>query len=124
MPRDYYSTKKLIRNLGLPFEKIDACKNNCMLYWKDGIGSEYYKFCGARYKPTREGNPCHKKFPYTILTYLMLTPHLQRSYASRATMEHMMCHAIHQTKEGSMCYPSYAEAWRNFHQTYPKFAKK
>ncbi|KAL0451416.1 UNVERIFIED_CONTAM: hypothetical protein Slati_1119700 [Sesamum latifolium] len=29
---DYYSTKKLRKDLGLPVEKIGACKNGCMLY--------------------------------------------------------------------------------------------
>ncbi|KAL0440271.1 UNVERIFIED_CONTAM: hypothetical protein Slati_2510100 [Sesamum latifolium] len=29
---DYYSTKKLIKDLGFPVKKIDACKNGCMLY--------------------------------------------------------------------------------------------
>ncbi|KAL0296133.1 UNVERIFIED_CONTAM: hypothetical protein Sradi_6665400 [Sesamum radiatum] len=49
---DYYSTKKLVKDLGLPVEKIQACKNGCMLYWKD-VDLEYCKFCGdARYKPT------------------------------------------------------------------------
>ncbi|KAL0326494.1 UNVERIFIED_CONTAM: hypothetical protein Sangu_1727400 [Sesamum angustifolium] len=48
---DYYSTKKLVKDLGLPVEKIHACKNGCMLYWKD-VDLEYCKFCGdARYKP-------------------------------------------------------------------------
>ncbi|KAL0285164.1 UNVERIFIED_CONTAM: hypothetical protein Sangu_2791900 [Sesamum angustifolium] len=46
LPSDYYNTKKLIRNLGLPVEKIHACKNGCMLYWKDDIELEYCKFCG------------------------------------------------------------------------------
>ncbi|KAL0404314.1 UNVERIFIED_CONTAM: hypothetical protein Sradi_2072200 [Sesamum radiatum] len=32
LPMDYYSTKKLIKNLGLPVVKINACKNGCMLY--------------------------------------------------------------------------------------------
>ncbi|KAL0405686.1 UNVERIFIED_CONTAM: hypothetical protein Slati_3882500 [Sesamum latifolium] len=44
--RDYYSTKRLIKDLGLPVEKIDAYKNNCMLYWKDDVNLEYCKFCG------------------------------------------------------------------------------
>ncbi|KAL0448023.1 UNVERIFIED_CONTAM: hypothetical protein Slati_1930200 [Sesamum latifolium] len=63
MPRDhsfsvdYYNTKKLIKDLGLPIEKIDACKNGCILYWKDNIDLDYCKFYGqARYKPTRERN--------------------------------------------------------------------
>ncbi|KAL2227751.1 UNVERIFIED_CONTAM: hypothetical protein Sindi_2133800 [Sesamum indicum] len=43
--RDYYSTKKLTKNLGLPIEKINACKNGCMLYWKDDADLEYCKFC-------------------------------------------------------------------------------
>ncbi|KAL0373082.1 UNVERIFIED_CONTAM: hypothetical protein Scaly_0989800 [Sesamum calycinum] len=43
--------KKLVKDLGLPVEKIQACKNSCMLYWKD-VDLEYCKFCGdARYKP-------------------------------------------------------------------------
>ncbi|KAL0328162.1 UNVERIFIED_CONTAM: hypothetical protein Scaly_2248800 [Sesamum calycinum] len=76
---DYYSTKNLIRDLSLPVEKIDTCKNGCMLYWKDDINLDYYKFCGdARYKLTREQNSNRKKTPYAILRYLPLTPRLQR----------------------------------------------
>ncbi|KAL0361303.1 UNVERIFIED_CONTAM: hypothetical protein Sradi_3814800 [Sesamum radiatum] len=29
LPKDYYSTKSLIRELGLPVEKIDECKVGC-----------------------------------------------------------------------------------------------
>ncbi|KAL0307413.1 UNVERIFIED_CONTAM: hypothetical protein Sangu_3032700, partial [Sesamum angustifolium] len=87
---DYYSMKKLIKNLGLPIEKIDACRNGCMLYWKDDVGLEYFKFCGdARYKPSREQDPHRKKSPYAVLRYLPLTPHLQRLYSSRVTANHM-----------------------------------
>ncbi|KAL0455567.1 UNVERIFIED_CONTAM: hypothetical protein Slati_0895900 [Sesamum latifolium] len=61
-PVDYYNTNKLIKDLGLPMEKIDACKNSCMLYWKDDIDLDYCKFCGeVRYKPTRERNPNRTK---------------------------------------------------------------
>ncbi|KAL0458233.1 UNVERIFIED_CONTAM: hypothetical protein Slati_0450500 [Sesamum latifolium] len=90
LPLDYYNTKKLINYLGLPMEKIDACRNDCMLYWKDDIDLDYDKFCGeARYQPTRERNPNRKKIPYAILRYLPLTPRLQRLYASQATAEQM-----------------------------------
>ncbi|KAL0411281.1 UNVERIFIED_CONTAM: hypothetical protein Slati_3717800 [Sesamum latifolium] len=67
-PCDYYNT------MCLPMEKIDACKNGRMLYWKDDIHLNYYKFYGeARYKPIRERNPNCKKTPYAILRYLPLT---------------------------------------------------
>ncbi|KAL0419068.1 UNVERIFIED_CONTAM: hypothetical protein Sradi_1320300 [Sesamum radiatum] len=45
LPLDYYSRKKLIRDLDLPVEKIDPCNNGCMLYWKDDIDLDYCKFC-------------------------------------------------------------------------------
>ncbi|KAK4389666.1 hypothetical protein Sango_2303600 [Sesamum angolense] len=51
--RDYYNTKKLIRDLSLPIEKIDACKTGCMFYWKNDVDLEYYKFYrDIRYKLT------------------------------------------------------------------------
>ncbi|KAL0310273.1 UNVERIFIED_CONTAM: hypothetical protein Scaly_2944200 [Sesamum calycinum] len=76
---------------GLPVENIDACKNDCMLYWKNDIDLDYCRFCGqVRYKPTRELNPNHKKTLYAILRYLPLTPRLQRLYASEATAEQML----------------------------------
>ena len=28
-----YQTKKLVRSLGFPVEKIDCCESGCMLYW-------------------------------------------------------------------------------------------
>ncbi|KAL0377067.1 UNVERIFIED_CONTAM: hypothetical protein Scaly_0824300 [Sesamum calycinum] len=65
---DYYNTKKLVKNLGLPIEKIYACKNSCMLYWKDDVDLEYCKFCGdPRYKPSRGRDPHRKKSPYVVL---------------------------------------------------------
>ncbi|KAL0400227.1 UNVERIFIED_CONTAM: hypothetical protein Sradi_2366000 [Sesamum radiatum] len=103
-------------------EKIDACKNDCILYWKDDIDLDYCKFCGeVRYKPTRERNPNHTKTSYTVLRYLSITPSLQRLYASQATAEQMMWHANHHTEEGSMCHPSDAETWRHFDRTHPDF---
>ncbi|KAL0413636.1 UNVERIFIED_CONTAM: hypothetical protein Sradi_1565300 [Sesamum radiatum] len=68
LSRDYYSTKKLIIDLGLPVEKIGECKNGCMFYWKDDVDLEYCKFCGdARYKPTRGQDPRRKKSTYVVL---------------------------------------------------------
>ncbi|KAL0286431.1 UNVERIFIED_CONTAM: hypothetical protein Scaly_2792800 [Sesamum calycinum] len=123
LPSSYYNTKKMIRDVGLPVEKIHTCRNGCMLYWKNDIDMEYCKFCGdPRYKPTRGRNPRRKKSPYAVLRYLPLTPRLQRLYASPATVEHMTWHASHVTEADSMCHPSDAEAWRHFDRTHPNFA--
>ncbi|KAL0423447.1 UNVERIFIED_CONTAM: hypothetical protein Sradi_0879500 [Sesamum radiatum] len=122
LPKDYYSTKKLMRELGLPVEKIDACKAGCMLFWKDDKHLEFCKFCRhARYKPVKGQKPRRKRSAYTTLRYL-ITPQLQRLYASNTTAEHMSWHATHETENGVMCHPSDAEAWKYFDETHPNFA--
>ncbi|XP_028954422.1 uncharacterized protein [Malus domestica] len=35
LPESCYKAKKLINDLGLTYVKIDACPNNCMIYWKE-----------------------------------------------------------------------------------------
>jgi len=35
LPKDTYQAKKYMRDLGLGYEKIPACRNGCMLFWKD-----------------------------------------------------------------------------------------
>ncbi|KAK6796809.1 hypothetical protein RDI58_004510 [Solanum bulbocastanum] len=32
LPNTYYGANKVIWNLGLSYERIDACRNDCMLY--------------------------------------------------------------------------------------------
>ncbi|KAL0456256.1 UNVERIFIED_CONTAM: hypothetical protein Slati_0964800 [Sesamum latifolium] len=39
LPSNYYNMKKLIRDLGLPVEKIHACKNGCMCIGRTTSGS-------------------------------------------------------------------------------------
>ncbi|KAK4397725.1 hypothetical protein Sango_1248000 [Sesamum angolense] len=69
--RDYYNTKKFVKDLGLPVEKIHACKNSCMLYWKDDVDFEYCKFRGDARATTdhmtwhathqiKKGSMCHQ----------------------------------------------------------------
>lgn len=35
MPNSFYDTKKAILGLGLGYEKIHACPNDCILNWRD-----------------------------------------------------------------------------------------
>ncbi|KAL0437416.1 UNVERIFIED_CONTAM: hypothetical protein Sradi_0449500 [Sesamum radiatum] len=111
LPKDYYSTKSLIRELGLLIEKIDSCKAGCMLFSKDDKHLEFCKFCGhARYKPVKGQKPHRKRFAYAILRYLPITPRLQRLYTSRTIAEHISWHATHETENEVMCHPSDVEA--------------
>jgi hypothetical protein len=35
LPNDMYHSKTIIKGLGMDYENIDVCKNNCMLFMKE-----------------------------------------------------------------------------------------
>ncbi|CAN6718990.1 unnamed protein product [Malus baccata var. baccata] len=48
LPESCYKAKKLINDLGLTYVKIDACPNDCMIYWKDTLDLTVCSVCGPR----------------------------------------------------------------------------
>ena len=40
LPKDCYEAKKIIKDLGLSYEKIHACPKDCILYWKENANLE------------------------------------------------------------------------------------
>jgi hypothetical protein len=50
MPKDMYQSKKLLEGLGMEYEKIDVCWDNCMLFWKEHDSEHKCLKCGkSRY---------------------------------------------------------------------------
>ncbi|GJV39971.1 putative transposase-associated domain-containing protein [Tanacetum coccineum] len=80
---NFYETKKILRKLNLPREKIHACKNHCMLFYGkvDSFLSKC-KVCGHyRYK-----NGGRNNVPNLVLAYFPIAPRLQRMYMSKKIM--------------------------------------
>ena len=40
LSNDCYKAKKIIKDLGLSYEKINACSKDCILYWKKNANFE------------------------------------------------------------------------------------
>jgi hypothetical protein len=50
MLKDLYPSKKIVVGLGMNYEKIDVCKRNYMLFWKEHKDDIEYMHCGrSRY---------------------------------------------------------------------------
>ena len=47
IPASHSEAKKLIRALGLEYESIHVCTNNCVLFWKDYAKIDECLVCGA-----------------------------------------------------------------------------
>jgi hypothetical protein len=51
LPKDTYEAKKYLKDLGLEYEKISACRNGCMLFWKENEKLDKCTFCNeSRWK--------------------------------------------------------------------------
>ncbi|CAN6543774.1 unnamed protein product [Malus baccata var. baccata] len=62
LPESCYKATKLINDLGLTYVKIDACPNNCVIYWKDTAKLNACSVCGeSRYKNVNEEDGSRKK---------------------------------------------------------------
>jgi len=91
MSRTFYDTKKVVKGLELPCEKIHACPNGCMLFWgnEEDVDATNCKKClRERYKSTSKG----KKVSNIVLTYFPIGPRLQRLYAAKKIATHMRWH--------------------------------
>ena len=81
VPWTLYDVKKFLRDLGLGYETIHSCKNDCALFWKESANLEKCPTCDAcRYNLNDDGG---KKIPHKILRYFPLTPRLKRLYMSK-----------------------------------------
>ncbi|KAM3343683.1 hypothetical protein P3S68_025773 [Capsicum galapagoense] len=120
---NYYQTKKLVRSLSLPIEKIDYCESRCMLYWGDD--DEHLtscKFCSKpRYKRCVESRK-RKLVSYKRMYYFPLILRLQRLYASHAIAADMRWNHEHKKENGVMRHPSDSEAWKHFNESHSFFA--
>ena len=119
VPDSFYKAKRLVSKLGLSLVRIDCCGNSYMLYFKEDVKLEFYKFCQhSRYKCGSTGY----KIAIKAMNYLPLIPRLKRLYASNSSAPHMRWHSENKRHTGVMCHPSDGEAWKHFDATYPDFA--
>nr|KJB67116.1 hypothetical protein B456_010G175300 [Gossypium raimondii] len=130
IPQSCKDMKKLIKDLGLGYNKIHSCPNDCMLYWGDRRNQHCCHVCGhSRWISQNEkgGNDDEndaqsRKKPVKILRYFPLIPRLQRLFMSSKTAESMMWHHDGRTDDELLRHPADFLAWKSFANKFPGFA--
>ncbi|GJS58353.1 hypothetical protein Tco_0653137 [Tanacetum coccineum] len=124
LPPSYYAIKKTFKMIGLGYESIHACVNDCFLFRGDNNKDVH---CCPVCKTSRwkDSNTPGKKVPKKVLRYFLIIPRLQRLYKSSHTAKEMTWHATGKcTEPGKMQHPVDGRAWKNFDTKYPNFAKE
>nr|GEY16735.1 hypothetical protein [Tanacetum cinerariifolium]GEY61792.1 hypothetical protein [Tanacetum cinerariifolium] len=117
----YYAIKKTIKTIGLGYESIHACVNDCFLF--RGDANKDVHFClVCNMSRWKDSNTPRKKVPKKVLRYFSITPRLQRLYKSSHTAKEMTWHATGKcTEPGKMQHPIDGKAWKDFDTKYLDF---
>ncbi|XP_039134114.1 uncharacterized protein LOC120271498 isoform X2 [Dioscorea cayenensis subsp. rotundata] len=132
LPESFYELKKVVKDLGLDYKKIDACPNDCMLYWKEAAHDEICKICGvSRWKQmqknlgaTTSSEVKEKKIPVKVLRHFPLVPRLQRLFMSSKTASLMVWHDQDRVKDGFLRHPANSVAWKDFDAKHMSFSSE
>ncbi|XP_075084162.1 uncharacterized protein LOC142167856 [Nicotiana tabacum] len=115
----FYEAKKVLCDLSLGYTKIDACRNDCILYWRDYADIQACPKCGkSRWKSEEHGG---KKVAHKILRHFSIKPRLQRLYMARKTAKTMWWHKEENIDDGVLRHPSDSIAWKSFDTQHPTF---
>ncbi|CAL8163998.1 unnamed protein product [Prunus armeniaca] len=105
LPKDHRYAQKVLNGLGLGYEKIHACKNNCMLFYKEYETLDTCPICKeSRFKMTSQNRTT--KIPQKVMRYLPLRPRLQRLYMSIHTATDMSLHKKKRVDDDVMRHPA------------------
>ncbi|GKF97417.1 hypothetical protein Tco_0293238, partial [Tanacetum coccineum] len=103
-----------MKKVGLGYESIDACINDCCLFWGKKNKDEQI---GPTCKASRWKNKdtTGKKVPNKVLHYFPLIPRAKHMYGHFTGK----C-----TEDGKMGHPVDGKAWKEFYKNNPEFAKE
>ncbi|XP_019184174.1 PREDICTED: uncharacterized protein LOC109179059 [Ipomoea nil] len=124
LPNSTYEAKKLFCPLGMKIERIHACPNDCILYWKEYKDLHVCPKCGSsRYKRKNVGDePKNKKGPPAkVLWYLPVIPRFKRMFANPRDAKNLQWHAIGRKDDGKLRHPADSPQWRNINRRWPEF---
>ncbi|CAL9019516.1 unnamed protein product, partial [Prunus brigantina] len=124
LPTTTNGAKNIISYLGLHYDKIDACNNDCIIYYKEHTVEQICPTCKlSRWKRQGKGSKKKgKRVPWKVLRYFPLTPRLQRLFISSwiimssKTAVDMRWHFENRVKDGVLRHLADFEARKSFDQ--------
>ena len=121
MPRSEYVASKKLKMMGLAYNAIHCCPNNCMLFRGEADKDlDQCRICDA---------PRYKKFgdsrvPMKVLRHFPLIPRLQRMFQTPVQAALQTHHWENRSLDGLQRQASDSRQWALVDSTYPDFAEE
>ncbi|CAM8896076.1 unnamed protein product [Rhodiola kirilowii] len=88
-PDSYSEVKRLLKNMGMGYEIIQACEYGCVLFYKEYKDLEHCPVCDESRYLDGDGE---RRIPRKVVRYFPLTPRLQHLYMSPHIAKEMRWH--------------------------------
>ncbi|KAL5556601.1 hypothetical protein UlMin_038837 [Ulmus minor] len=119
----HYEAKKLMTKMGLGYQSIHVCKNDCALFWNENSTLETCPVCSESRWKMQAGRRMGKNVPHKVLRYFPLAPRLKRLFVTSKTTKLMRWHrAEKSTDDNVMRHPVDGKAWKDFDRKHLVFA--
>ncbi|XP_027922654.1 uncharacterized protein LOC114180542 [Vigna unguiculata] len=124
LPTRNYDAKKILCPMGMEYQKIHACPNDCVLYRKELAMLHQCPRCGvSRYKQKHsEFESDSKGLPAKFLWYLPVVPRLKRLFSNANDAKLMRWHADGRTTDGHLRHPADGLQWKKIDSMFPNFS--
>ncbi|BBN70421.1 transposable element gene [Prunus dulcis] len=106
IPTSMYEAKKTLCALGLSYEKMHACPNDCILYRKEYEDSTNCPTCGiSRWKEGKDSI-------------------LKEGVPAKVTAKSLTWHAARKSIDGQMSHPADSPSWKLLDDKWPEFGNE
>jgi len=128
LPKSHYEAKKILCPVGIEYQKIHACPNDCILYRNEFAEMHNCPTCGlSNYKVNdREGSDgvsTTSTRPTKVCWYLPIIPRFKRLFASASDAKSLTLHVDGRIKDGLLRHPVDSPQWKIVDRLYPEFAQ-
>ncbi|KAA0061187.1 uncharacterized protein E6C27_scaffold455G00110 [Cucumis melo var. makuwa] len=125
LPNSLYEAKKTLGALGMEYEKIHACPNNCCLYRKEFANATECSECGqSRWKNVKDRNEERKQIPSKVIWYFPPIPRFKRLFRSIECAKNLTWHASEGIEDGKLRHPADSPAWKLVDFKWPDFGSE
>ncbi|XP_031739213.1 uncharacterized protein LOC116402909 [Cucumis sativus] len=125
LPNSLYEAKKTLGALGMEYEKIHACPNNCCLYRKEFANAIECPECGqSRWKNVKDTNERRKQIPSKVIWYFPIIPRFKRLFRSIECAENLTWHSTERINDGKLWNPADSPAWKLVDMKWPDFGSE
>ncbi|CAL9018215.1 unnamed protein product, partial [Prunus brigantina] len=124
VPTSMYEAKKTLCALGLSYEKMHACPNDCILYRKEYEDSTNCPTCGiSRWKEGKD-SILKEGVPAKVVWYFPPIPRFKRMFQSHETAKSLTWHAARKSIDGQMSHPADSPSWKLLDDKWPEFGNE